>query len=52
MSRDTRNLKLIIAYNGARYHGWQRQAPGIDSVQLRIEQAAKRVPASIVRQRM
>jgi tRNA pseudouridine38-40 synthase len=43
MSRDTRNLKLIIAYNGARYHGWQRQAVGIDSVQLRIEQAAKRV---------
>ena len=21
-----RNIKLVIAYNGAAYHGWQRQA--------------------------
>jgi tRNA U38,U39,U40 pseudouridine synthase TruA len=21
----TRNLKLIIEYDGSRYHGWQRQ---------------------------
>ena len=42
MSKSTprRNLKLVIAYNGAAYHGWQRQADGIDTVQLRIEQAA------------
>jgi tRNA pseudouridine38-40 synthase len=39
----TRNIKLVIAYNGAAYHGWQRQAEGIDTVQLRIEQAAKAV---------
>ena len=35
-----RNIKLVIAYNGRAYHGWQRQADGIDTVQLRIEQAA------------
>ena len=38
-----RNIKLVIAYNGAAYHGWQRQAEGIDTIQLRIEQAATRV---------
>lgn len=40
---DARNLHMIIAYNGAKYHGWQRQANGIDTVQLRLEQALVRV---------
>lgn len=35
-----RNIRLVIAYDGARYHGWQRQAAGIDTVQERIERAA------------
>ncbi|MCK4626198.1 MAG: tRNA pseudouridine(38-40) synthase TruA, partial [Phycisphaerae bacterium] len=35
-----RNIKLVIAYNGAAYHGWQRQADGIDTVQQRVEEAA------------
>ena len=35
-----RNVKLVIAYDGAAYHGWQRQAAGIDTVQERIETAA------------
>jgi tRNA pseudouridine38-40 synthase len=35
-----RNIRLVIAYNGAAYHGWQRQADGIDTVQQRIEAAA------------
>lgn len=35
-----RNLKLVIAYNGAAYHGWQRQAEDLDTVQQRVEQAA------------
>ena len=39
-SPATRNIKLVIAYNGAAYHGWQRQAKGIDTVQLQIERAA------------
>jgi len=45
MSDDTlkRNIKLVIAYNGGAYHGWQRQAGGLDTVQERIEQAAAAV---------
>ena len=38
-----RNIKFVIAYNGARFHGWQRQAPGIDTVQERVEGAVARV---------
>jgi tRNA pseudouridine38-40 synthase len=38
-----RNIKLVIAYNGAAYHGWQKQAEGIDTVQERVEAAAGRV---------
>jgi len=38
-----RNIKLVIAYDGAAYHGWQRQADGIDTIQQHIEQAASRV---------
>jgi len=38
-----RNVKLVIAYNGAAYHGWQRQAEGIDSIQEHIESAAAQV---------
>jgi tRNA pseudouridine38-40 synthase len=39
----TRNIKMVIANNGAAYHGWQRQAAGIDTVQERVERAAKYV---------
>jgi tRNA pseudouridine38-40 synthase len=38
-----RNIRLIVAYDGWAYHGWQRQADGIDTVQERIERAASRV---------
>ncbi|MFA6134283.1 MAG: tRNA pseudouridine(38-40) synthase TruA [Phycisphaerae bacterium] len=38
-----RNIKLVIAYNGAAYHGWQRQIAGVDTVQERMEQALCRV---------
>ncbi len=38
-----RNVRLVIAYDGSAYHGWQRQADGVDTVQLRIEQALCRV---------
>jgi tRNA pseudouridine38-40 synthase len=41
--RPSRNIKMVIAYNGAAYHGWQRQADGIDTVQERIEKAAVHV---------
>jgi tRNA pseudouridine38-40 synthase len=39
-SKPNRNIKMVIAYNGAAYHGWQRQAAGIDTVQERVERAA------------
>ncbi len=38
-----RNIKLVIAYNGAAYRGWQRQADGIDTIQGRVEEAIARV---------
>lgn len=38
-----KNVKLVIAYNGAGYHGWQRQAQGLDTIQQRIEQVAGKI---------
>ncbi|HAU37574.1 MAG TPA: tRNA pseudouridine(38-40) synthase TruA [Phycisphaerales bacterium] len=38
-----RNIRLVVAYHGAAYHGWQRQAEGIDTVQQRLEEALVRV---------
>lgn len=38
-----RNIKMIVAYHGAAYHGWQRQAEQYDTVQQRIEVAATAV---------
>jgi len=38
-----RNIKLVIAYDGTNYHGWQRQADGVDTIQLQVEQAASRL---------
>ena len=37
---ERRNIRLVVAYDGAAYHGWQRQAAGIDTVQERVEAAA------------
>ncbi len=42
MTRE-RNIKLVIAYNGTNYHGWQRQREGIDTVQEQLETAATSV---------
>ena len=38
-----RNIKLVIAYNGAAYHGWQRQAEGFDTIQEQMEKAVGRI---------
>jgi len=45
MSDDSprRNIKLVIAYNGAAYHGWQRQSGGLETIQQHIEEVAGRV---------
>ncbi len=37
------NIKLVISYDGTNYHGWQRQLSGIDTVQLRVEEALAKV---------
>ncbi len=45
-----RNLKLVIAYKGSGYHGWQRQADGLATVQGAIEAVAGRIlghPATV-----
>ena len=38
-----RNIKLVIAYNGAAYHGWQRQPAPMVTVQQLVEEAAMRI---------
>ncbi len=37
-----RNIKLLIAYDGTEFHGWQHQ-PGLRTVQGEIEDVARRV---------
>jgi tRNA pseudouridine38-40 synthase len=43
-----RNFKLIIEYDGSRYHGWQRQK-GDRSIQEEIESALQTITAAKVR---
>lgn len=45
-----RTLKIVIAYDGTRYHGWQRQLNGL-SVQQVLEEAVGRIagrPATVI----
>jgi tRNA pseudouridine38-40 synthase len=43
MVTNRRNIKLIIAYDGSGYHGWQRQREGVTSVQDVVEAAIGKV---------
>lgn len=43
----TKNFKLIIEYDGSRYHGWQRQKDDL-SIQGEIEKALKTITAKKV----
>ncbi len=38
-----RNIKLVVAYNGRAYHGWQRQTDDLPTVQKAVEDAATAV---------
>lgn len=47
-TRDRRRLKLLIAYNGTRYHGWQLQ-PRAVTVQGTLESCLSRITNGPVR---
>lgn len=42
-------IALGIEYDGSRYHGWQAQQPGVDSVQARVDAAVSYVANEQVR---
>jgi len=39
---DTRNIRIVLAYEGTNYHGWQKQ-PGLTTIQGNLENGLKRV---------
>jgi tRNA pseudouridine38-40 synthase len=51
-TEGARNIKLTIEYDGAGFHGWQRQAGGLRTVQGEIESAAATLFGHPVRTRV
>jgi tRNA pseudouridine38-40 synthase len=49
--RQKRNIRLILAYDGRRYHGWQRQRRGTPTIQGVLEEAIQKMtgePATLI----
>jgi len=47
---EQKNIKMILAYDGSRYHGWQRQKAG-ESIQQSVEERLRmilREPVSVI----
>ena len=44
----TRNIKIILEYDGTRYHGWQRQANGL-TVQEVVEEGISKITEEDIR---
>ena len=44
----TRNIKMILEYDGTRYHGWQRQANGL-TVQEVLEEGISTITQEDIR---
>ena len=44
---ETKNIKLTLAYDGTRYHGWQRQKNGL-SIQEVVETCLEKLTQSPV----
>src|SRR5439155_1705888 len=42
-----RNLRLVLAYDGTEFHGWQRQ-PDAPSVQAAVEEKLRRITGEAV----
>ena len=42
------NYKLTVAYDGARYRGWQRQGEGTQSIQGKLEAVLSRMEGAPV----
>lgn len=43
-----RNIKMVVAYEGTRYAGFQRQAGGVETIQGVLEAAIARITGSVV----
>lgn len=48
MAADTRNIKLVVAYEGTNYSGWQRQR-NVPTVQEAIENALEQVVGCFIK---
>ena len=44
MNTETQNYKIIVAYDGTRYKGWQVQKSTDDTIQGNTERAVRLVP--------